>query len=75
MEGTFALDPPPPSLEFPFQGVFVIPPTPGIYVIFQLDWVPPGKNISLKNAVALNFLCEIVLKTIIFTLKHQLTAK
>ena len=31
------------------------PPPPGISVIFQLGLVPPGKNISLKNAVALFF--------------------
>ena len=31
------------------------PPPPRISVIFQLGLVPPGKNISLKNAVALFF--------------------
>ena len=31
------------------------PPPPGVCVIFQLGLVPPGKNISLKNAVALFF--------------------
>ena len=48
---------PPTTLEFPFQGVLVIPPppTPGISVIFQLGLVPPGKNVSLKNAVAQYF--------------------
>ena len=42
-------------LEFPFQGVLVIPPPPGIAVIFQLGWVPSGKNFSVKNAVALYY--------------------
>ena len=39
--GTFTLDPPPPP--------------PGISVVFQLGWVSPGKNISVKNAVALYY--------------------
>ena len=40
-------------MEFPFQGVLVIPLPPRISVIFHLGWVPPGKNISVKNTVAL----------------------
>ena len=28
------------------------PPPPGISVIFQLGWVPSGKNICVKNVVA-----------------------
>ena len=44
---------PPTTLEFPFQGVLVIsPPTPGISVIFNFGLVPPGQNVSRKNAVA-----------------------
>ena len=31
------------------------PPTPGISIIFQLGWVPPGKTICVKNAVAQYF--------------------
>ena len=43
----------PTTLEFPFQGgACHTLPTPGISVIFQLGWVLPGKNISLKNVVA-----------------------
>ena len=35
------------------EGTFVLdPPSPGISVIFQLSWVPPGKSISVKNAIA-----------------------
>ena len=37
-EGTFALNP--HTLEFPFQGVLVITPTPGISVIFHLVGYP-----------------------------------
>ena len=40
-------------MEFPFQGVLVIPLAPRISVIFHLGWVPHGKNISVKNTVAL----------------------
>ena len=48
------------SSEFPFRGVLVIfipfpSPTPGISEIVQLGWVPPGRTISLKNAVTLYF--------------------
>ena len=57
----------PTTLEFPFQQVLVIPPPPVISVIIQLDWVPHGKNICVKNVVALyyyyvkdNFFCDKV---------------
>lgn len=43
MEDIFALDPP----QFPY------PPPTGILVIFQLDCMPSGKNIYVKNVVAL----------------------
>ena len=57
-EGTFVIDH--HHLEFPFRGVLVIvisfpSPTPGISVIVQLGWIPPGRTISLKNAVTLYF--------------------
>ena len=35
--------------------VLAIPTNPGFSVISLLGWVPPGKNVSLKNAVALYF--------------------
>ena len=39
-----------------------IPPLPpGISVIFQFVWVPPGKNISVKNAVAQYFYAKDIL--------------
>ena len=56
-EGSFALDP--TALDSPSQGVHVKPlppppltPPPGIPVIFQLGWVPSGKNICVKNVFA-----------------------
>ena len=45
-------------MEFPFHGwggggeCLSYPPPPGISVIFQLGWVPSGKNICVKNVVA-----------------------
>ena len=53
-EGTFVLDPQPPAFSIPGDACH-IPPPPGISVIFQLGWVPPGKNTFVKNAVALYF--------------------
>ena len=43
------LYPPPP------QGTLLQTPTPGISVIFQVGWVPSGKDISVKKVVALYF--------------------
>ena len=55
---------------------FETPPTLGISVIFQLVWVPRGKNISLKNAVALYFYakdyCVTVNTTICCETKQQI---
>ena len=53
-ESTFALDPHPPW-NFHSRGCLSYPPPPGIVVIFQLGWVPCGKNFSVKNAVALYY--------------------
>ena len=51
--------PPPPS---PMEGTCCFPGgachtplPPGISVIFQLGWVPSGKNICVKNVVALYY--------------------
>jgi len=59
-EGTFALDPPLTPLEFPFQGMLVIPhplpSNPGISIIVQLVLVPSEKNICVKNVVALFYI-------------------
>ena len=42
--------------EFPSQEVLVIPPPPpGISVVFQIGWIPSGKNIYVKNDVALYY--------------------
>ena len=57
-EDTFVLDPPPPAIsisEIPGGGGDVWQAPPGISEIFQLGWVPPGKTISVKNAVAPHF--------------------
>ena len=49
----------PPGI--PFQEVFVKPPhpppppAPRNSVIFQLSWVPSGKNVCVKNIVALYY--------------------
>ena len=53
MEGSFALDP--HLLEFPWGCLSSAPPSQ-ISVIFQLGWVPSGKNISIKNVVALYYI-------------------
>ena len=38
------------------KGIFVFDPhPPGISLIFQLGWIPPGMNILVKNAFALYF--------------------
>ena len=52
-EGTFALDPPSPGNFHPRGYVSYPPVPPGISVIFELCWVPSGKNICVKNVVAL----------------------
>ena len=49
-EGTFVLEPQP--LEFPFQGMLVIPPIPWNFRKFPAWLGSPGNNISVKNAVA-----------------------
>ena len=54
-EGTFVLDPHPPGISI--SGVLVIPPpppSPWNFCNFS-SWVPPEKNISVKNAVTLYF--------------------
>ena len=55
-EGTFVLEPQP--LEFPFQGMLVIPPIPSNFRKFPTWLGSPGKNISVKNAVALYFFAK-----------------
>ena len=55
-EGTFVLEPQPP--EFPFQGMLVIPPIPSNFRKFPTWLGSPGKNISVKNAVALYFFAK-----------------
>ena len=63
-EGTFALQTPNFCLSYPF------PPPPGISLICQLGRVPSGKNICLKDVVALyyyakdNFLCDKMRKNL-----------
>ena len=54
-EGTFALDPPPPWNVHPRGYVSYPPALPGISAIFELGWVPSGKNICVKNVVALYY--------------------
>ena len=69
-EGTFALDPPPPWNFHPRGYVSDPPAPPGISVIFELGWIPSGKNICVKNVVALyyhakdNFFCDKMRKKI-----------
>ena len=50
-EGTFVLEL--HLLKFSFQGVLVIPSTPWNFRKFPTWLGSPGKNISVKNAVAL----------------------
>ena len=52
MEGSFALDPHP--LEFPWDCLSYAPTTTTSN-FFQLGWVPSGKNVSIKNVVALYY--------------------
>ena len=46
---------------------------------FHLNWVPPGKNISVKNPVSLyhyakcNCFCDKMRKIFLFMLMHGLT--
>ena len=40
--------------NYTFQ-VVILPPSPEISVIIQLGWVPPGKNICVKNVVTLYY--------------------
>ena len=54
-EGAFALDPPPPWNFHPRGYVSDPPAPPGISGIFELGWVPSGKNICVKNVVALYY--------------------
>ena len=48
------------SKKYPYpdkEGSSVLDPHhPGIAVIFQLGWVPPGKKIPVENAHALYFM-------------------
>jgi len=57
-EGTFVLELHP--VEFPFQWVLVNPPPPTPWNFHKSPtWLGnPGKNISVKNAVALYFLAK-----------------
>ena len=63
---------PPTPLEWKFHGglSYPQPPPPGISVIFQLGWVPSGKNICAKKVVALyvyakdNFFCDEMRKNV-----------
>ena len=58
-EGTFVLDPQPPG--FSIQGdARHIPPPPGISVIFQPGWVPPGKNTFVKMPLHYTFMRKII---------------
>ena len=45
----------PSPWNFHFRRCLPYPPPPVISLIFQLGWIPPGKNTFLKNAVALYF--------------------
>ena len=53
-KGTF-LNSPPHPWNFHFRRCLPYPPPRVISLIFQLGWIPPGKNTFLKNAVALYF--------------------
>ena len=77
--GQFCLRPvQPPGMEIPGGTCHTPPPPPTFWisVIFRLVWVPPGKNISLKNAVALYFYatdnCVTVNTTICCETKQQI---
>ena len=61
-EGTFALDPPPPWNFHPRGYVLDPPAPPGISVIFELGWVPSGKNICVK--ILLHY---IIMRKVIFS--------
>ena len=50
--GTFVLDPPPPN------------PRPGISVIFQLGWVPPGRYITVKMPLHNSFMRKVIVSAI-----------
>ena len=70
----------PTPLEFSFQEVLVIPPYPLQFPsFFHLNWVPPGKNVSIKNPVSLyhyakcNCFCDKMRKIFLFMLMHGLT--
>ena len=71
--------PPPPPLSHgghfcfvdpPLLLIIPFPPPPGISLIFQLGWVPSGKNICVKDVVALyyyakdNFFCDKMRKNL-----------
>ena len=52
---------PPTPLVFSFMGVLVIlrpHPPAAISVIFQLGWVPSGKNICAKKVLAIYFVAK-----------------
>ena len=72
MEGPFASDPSPPWNFHPRGYVSYPPATHGISIIFELGWVPSGKNICVKNVVALyyhakdNFFCDKMRKNLSF---------
>ena len=57
-EGTFVLTPP-PGISIS-RGAYHIPPALGISVIFLFGWIPPEKNLFLKNAVALSLYAIVV---------------
>ena len=64
------------NIHTPHEGHFCFqppPPPPGISLIFQLGWIPPGMNILVKNAFALYFYAILFLgyrekKIFMFTL-------
>ena len=65
------------SKKYPYPPLraflFSTPTPPGISLIFQLGWIPPGMNILVKNAFALYFYAILFLgyrekKIFMFTL-------
>ena len=68
-EGTIALNPHLPGIPIPGSACHT-PTPPEISVIFQLGWVPSGKNICVQNVVELhyyakdNFFCDKMRKNL-----------
>ena len=69
-EGTSALDPPSPSRISIPGGACHTPYPLEFSIIFQLGWVPSGKNNCVKNVLALcyyvkdNFFCDKMRKSL-----------